>query len=350
MVKRIVYILFLVFISVTVFSQQKIKVDLKQAKQKTKNTEVVKNISNGLILSETISAFELVEKETKEGLFSQLISEGMSKTFDEGKPDLPVINRLIEIPFNSEAKIKVLSFDEEIIELKNYGLSELIIPAQPSHEKSKDLEDVPFIKDKVVYSKNEFFKKDIVKFEDKGYLRDKHLGYIEISPFEYNPVTNTLKVLNNIEIEILFIPKNNIEPQSIDRLKSPYFKNVTYNTINKVEESKALISGPVKYVIVSDPMFEETLQPFIEWKTMKGFNVIEAYTNVVGTTTSEIKAYLQDLYDNPDDGVSPTFVLLVGDVAQIPAFSASGHYTDLYYCEYTGDKLPARSILWKIFS
>ncbi len=67
MVKRIVYILFLVFISVTVFSQQKIRVDLKQAKQKTKNTEVVKNISNGLILSETISTFELVEKDTKEG-------------------------------------------------------------------------------------------------------------------------------------------------------------------------------------------------------------------------------------------------------------------------------------------
>ncbi len=344
MIKRIVYILFLVIISTAVFSQQKIKVDLKQAKQKTKNTEVVKNISNGLILSETISAFELVERETKEGLFSQLMSEGMSKTFDEGKPDLPVINRLIEIPFNSDAKIKVLSFDEEIIELKDYGLTKLIIPAQPSHEKSKDIKDVPFIKDQIVYSKNEFFKKDIVKFEDKGYLRDKHLGYLEISPFAYNPVTNTLKVLNNIEIEISFIPKNNIKPQSIDRLKSPYYKNVTYNTINKVEESKALISGPVKYVIVSDPMFEETLQTFIKWKTIKGFNVIEAYTDdaAVGTTTTSIQAYLQELYDNPDDDVSPTFVLLVGDVTQIPAFSgtAGGHKTDLYYCEYTGDKLP----------
>ncbi|MCD4832838.1 MAG: T9SS type A sorting domain-containing protein [Bacteroidales bacterium] len=342
MVKRIVYILFLVSISVVVFSQQKIKIDLKQAKQKTKNTEIVKNISNGLILSETISTFELVEKKTKEGLFSQLISDGMSKTFDEGKPDLPVVNRLIEIPFNSDAKIKVISFDEEIIELKDYGLTKLIIPAQPSHEKSKDIKDVPFIKDQVVYSKNEFFKKDIVKFEDKGYLRDKHLGYIEISPFAYNPVTNTLKILNNIEIEISFIPKQNIKHQSTDRLKSPYFENIAYNTINEIEDTKALISGPVKYVIVSDPMFEETLQAFVDWKTMKGFNVVEAYTDDadVGTTTTSIKTYLQDLYDNPDDGVSPTFVLLVGDVAQIPAFSGSGHVTDLYYCEYTGDKLP----------
>ena len=38
---------------------------------------------------------------------------------------------------------------------------------------------------------------DIIKFEDKGFLRDKHLGYIEISPFEYNPKSNIIKVINN---------------------------------------------------------------------------------------------------------------------------------------------------------
>jgi len=37
-----------------------------------------------------------------------------------------------------------------------------------------------------------------------------------------------------------------------------------------------------------------------------------------------------------------SFVLFVGDVAQIPAFNGTtaSHVTDLYYCEYTGDKLP----------
>ncbi|MFC2104043.1 C25 family cysteine peptidase [Bacteroidota bacterium] len=342
MIKRIVYILVLVYISLTTFSQQKINIDLKQSKLQSKNTELVQKTSNGLLISESISSFELVEKETKDGLYSQIITEGLSKTFDSGKPDLPVINRLIEIPFNSEVKVKLLSYDEEIIELKNYELTQLIIPAQPSHEKSKDLKDVPFEKDQEVYGKNEFFKKEVVVFEDKGFLRNKHLGYIEISPFAYNPVTNTLKVLNNIKVEISFIPKSNVKPQNLEKLNSPYFDNIKYNTINDTEDTKALISGPVKYIIVSDPMFEETLQEFIEWKTLKGFNVIDAYTDEIGTTTTEIKNYLQDLYDNPEDGVSPTFVLIVGDVAQIPTYSgtAGSHKTDLYYFEYTGDKLP----------
>ncbi|MGE0089988.1 MAG: C25 family cysteine peptidase, partial [Bacteroidales bacterium] len=56
-----------------------------------------------------------------------------------------------------------------------------------------------------------------------------------------------------------------------------------------------------------------------------------------------IKNYLQGLYDTPDDGTAPTFVLLVGDVAQIPTFSgnSASHVTDLYYYTLTGgDNLP----------
>jgi hypothetical protein len=342
MIKRVAYIFLLVIFPVTIFSQQKHKIELKLQKKAVSRSEIVKSTSNGLQLSESFSSIELIEMETKAGLFNQMITEGMSKTFDPGKPDLPVINRLIEIPFNAETKINVISYDEEIIELKDYNLDKLIMPAQPSVAKNKEVKDEPFIKDDEVYSKNEFYRNELVKFEDRGYLRNRHLGYIEISPFAYNPITNTLKVINNIEIEIVFVPKSNVKPQKPKNLESSYFKSISLNTINEPDDSKALIEGPVKYVIVSDPMFEETLQPFIEWKTLKGFNVVEAYTNVIGTTTTDIKAYLKDLYDNPVDGVSPTFILIVGDVAQVPAFSgtAGGHKTDLYYAEYTGDKLP----------
>ncbi len=49
------------------------------------------------------------------------------------------------------------------------------------------------------------------------------------------------------------------------------------------------------------------------------------------------------MYNNPPAGYNvPSFVLFVGDVAQIPAWNgtAGSHVTDLYYCEYTGDKIP----------
>jgi len=309
---------------------------------KSQNNEKVVFTSENIIIREQIKSIELVEKDTKKGTFLQFLSEGMTKTFDQGKPDLPVFSKLIEIPLNKKVNIKVLNYEEQIIELKDYNLKKEIYPAQPSVAKSEDPKDLPFYKNKTIYSKNEFFKNELISFEDRGYLRNKHLGYLEISPFEYNPVSNTVKVINNIEIEIVFEDDVNAKIINTKNLNSPYFKEITQNTINKVENSKALISDPVKYVIVSDPMFESTLEPFVEWKTMKGFNVVVAYTDVIGTTNTEIKAYLKDLYDNPSDGVSPSFVLLVGDVNQVPTFSgeAGSHYTDLYYAEYTGDRLP----------
>lgn len=128
---------------------------------------------------------------------------------------------------------------------------------------------------------------------------------------------------------------------------SPYYEGIFSELINyKSLSSKELIEDePATFVIVSDVMFQSALQPFIEWKTKKGFYVIEGYTNdpLVGNTTASITNYLENLYNNPPAGFnSPTFVLLVGDVAQIPAYSGTsgGHVTDLYYFEYTGDIFP----------
>lgn len=108
-------------------------------------------------------------------------------------------------------------------------------------------------------------------------------------------------------------------------------------------ERTDLVRYPIKYVIVSHRMFEAQLQPFIAWKIRKGYEVIVAYTDVIGSTTTAIKSYLQGLYNaGTPENPPPSFVLLVGDTPQIPAWSgtAGSHITDLKYCEYTGDYLP----------
>jgi hypothetical protein len=102
---------------------------------------------------------------------------------------------------------------------------------------------------------------------------------------------------------------------------------------------------PVSYVIVAPSAFQSALQPFIAWKTKKGFKVIEAYTSdpQVGNTTTSIRNYLQNLYNaGTAENPSFSFVLLVGDVAELPSFNGltGSHVTDLYYAEYTGDMLP----------
>ncbi len=91
-------------------------------------------------------------------------------------------------------------------------------------------------------------------------------------------------------------------------------------------------------MIIADRMFEETLAPFVAWKTKKGFIVDVQYTDVIGSTTDAIHTYMQGLYDaGTVENPAPTYLLIVGDINQVTSFSGSGHKTDMYYCEFDGE-------------
>ncbi|MCG8410807.1 MAG: C25 family cysteine peptidase [Bacteroidales bacterium] len=342
MTKQLLIIAMCMLLPSSILAQEKVKIDLRN----TLSSSTIKNYqqkSNGLRFEETITYIELQEQQTKKGSFLHLSSDKTLRSYNVGKPQLPVITKLIEAPLNTVAKVKIINYTEEIITLSDYNLEKQILPAQPSVSKSDDPQNLPFYKDKQVYKQNSFYKEEIVKVEDKGYMRDKHIVYIEVSPFQYNPVSNTIKVLNNIEYEIQFTVSPNPISIKPSVLQSPFFDNIL-PTVNKSQKTIGGMTGPIKYVIVSHRMFENSLQPFIKWKISKGFKVVVAYTDDpnVGNTTTSIKAYLKNLYENPQDNIAPTFALLVGDVQQIPSFSGTTgtHVTDLYYFEYTNDKLP----------
>ncbi|MGE0089989.1 MAG: C25 family peptidase propeptide domain-containing protein, partial [Bacteroidales bacterium] len=324
--KKALTLVLLVLISIPqIFSQKTTKIIVSEKTGNQKSTVVESSSPTKFNIKESIFNLTVITKPTKDGSYIEISGDRLMKTYNAGNPDLPVITKLIEIPANKTVKINIISFKEKQIKLADFNIKEQIIPAQESVSKSDDPDKVIFKKNKEIYTKNSFYKPEFVTFEDEGYLRNKHLGFIQISPFEYNPVTNILNVKYDFEIEIEFVSDNKSTIVIDERLQSPYFENLPIQTINSTADSKELIQGPVKYVIVSHEMFQSTLQPFIEWKRQKGFKVVEAYTNnpAVGTTTTTIKNYLQGLYDTPDDGTAPTFVLLVGDVAQIPTFSGN---------------------------
>ena len=103
----------------------------------------------------------------------------------------------------------------------------------------------------------------------------------------------------------------------------------------------------MKFVIISHRMFESTLAPFVAWKKKQGFNTILRFTDEaeVGNTSAAIKSYLQGLYTSATpENPAPSFVMLVGDNEQLPAFSGttSSHVSDLYFATYDGssDRIP----------
>ena len=301
-----------------------------------------------LRISNNISSLTPQLLKTDQGEFVELLINSYSKSNTIGSPQLPVLSKLIEIPEGSIPEVKVISYELKEYKLEDFGVTQRLIPVQAPQSKNKNInQNIAIAFNRKVYETNSYYGEALVRVEVAGYLRGVHLASLILSPVAYNPVTNTIRVYDNLVVEINFTGTHNLKTvENKSKTESPYFNNVLRNVLNfQPDDTKAeAINGiPVKYVIVSDPMFQNALQPFVKWKTKCGFRVIEAYTNnpLVGSSLTSIKAYLQNLYSSATTtDPAPTFVLFVGDVAQIPSFHCGDHVSDLYYCEYTGDYLP----------
>ncbi|MFH2096358.1 MAG: C25 family cysteine peptidase [Bacteroidota bacterium] len=329
----------LLICTISAFSANQKTINLNTSS--TDELQILERSDVSLKLKSSISGIIAAEVLSEEyGFFTELVVKNYGANYSAiGKPHLPVLTRLIEIPYGANIKVNILSYDEEIIDLNSLGVVNKVRPAQPSISKSADPADIIFQYDQAAYLIDDFNQDDMVKVDFKGTMRGVNFGRVTISPFRYNPVQNTLIVYNNVEFEIVFENADVLLTQQMkDRYYSPYFEAPFRQMINYLPSaSKDLITTyPITYIIVSDRMFEPTLQPFIQWKTRKGFKVIVGYTDVIGTSTTAIKNYIQNLYNT--ETPTPTFVLLVGDYAQITSFSGTtgSHVSDVYYCCYDG--------------
>ncbi|MFH1501563.1 MAG: C25 family cysteine peptidase [Candidatus Eisenbacteria bacterium] len=71
-----------------------------------------------------------------------------------------------------------------------------------------------------------------------------------------------------------------------------------------------------RYLIITANAYESEIMPLAEWKHAKGLLTKVVNLSTVGSTTTDIKNYIQNAYDTWT--VPPEFVLLVGDTEQLP--------------------------------
>ncbi|MCD4818882.1 MAG: T9SS type A sorting domain-containing protein [Candidatus Cloacimonetes bacterium] len=311
------------------------------------SVEMLRNDYNNLNLSFSFEGINHINVETKNGVFSELIISQAYSTGNLGEPKLPAIKKLIEIPYGAEVSVRVVNYDVNEFKLSDNGILNPLIPVQPSLRKDVDASTVKFEYNEKAYSANQFTRSKIAQVNVLGQMRGMRIARLEISPVEYNPVSGVIRVYNNIDIEIEFTGSDIAQTEYLKKsTASPYFKVVydkILNSRDSYDDNPDLVTYPIKYLIVSDPMFETQLQPFIEWKIKKGFEVIVAYTDDIGSSYNSIRSWIHDQYNagTPEDP-APSFFLLVGDTNQIPAImgSSSGKMTDLYYASVDGDYFP----------
>jgi len=301
--------------------------------------------SSELTFHVEIGALEALDVSTKGGDFTRLLIPGFHASKIEGQPELPMLNRLIAIPMGAQTQVEVRNVQTRLVNLADYGITNPVFPAQPSMSKSATPDEVPFVMDRAAYQGE--IRRELAQVQYQGRLRAMDMGRLEISPVAYYPSTGQLEIVESMDVSVTFPGANSaLQEDLIARTYSPFFEHHYASIAGSrafQDDYPDRVNDPVTMVIVTPPMFAGQLAEFVEWKTERGFYVITAVTGTpeVGSTNTEIQSYLHGLYNAATPEMpAPSFVLFVGDVAQMPTFTLGGDATDRPYCAVDGDLVP----------
>ena len=259
-----------------------------------------------------------------------------------GSPALPFRGMYLEVPYGVEVAAEVAGKTTT-----STTLTKPVYPLQPSTVDS--MAAPPFEKDEDAYGQNRFYPENIVRIENDGFIRGRRTIFLEISPVQYNPVTGELLVHSDIAIDVNLMGKpDTTEDMNRDRLRSDAFEQQAERLIENYSQIVAFptrVAAPVltaaeapenaaDYLIITADSFAEEVAPLAEWKRQKGYITKVVPLSDIGTTATDIDNYIQVAYDTW--APAPTYVLLVGDVADMPSYPDTTTISDLEYSKTDG--------------
>jgi hypothetical protein len=337
--KKAIILLLSMVISASVMAQQSIQL------RSTDKAECVKSDMTSLKAKFSFSGIEAYELQSERGVFSTLAMPNTVIGGNEGDPQIPVVNQLIAIPFGATPSIRVTSYSTTDYNLEEYGIHTLS-PRQPEAWKDERLESIPFVYNQAAYETRGLRSEPMVRVGMEGVMRGVQVGQMSIEPISYDPVNNRIRVFNDIEVEVSFDGADTrTTEEMLVKTYSPYFTGIYDQLFNGralrdiYDEHPDLWTAPVKMLVIANRMFENCIQNWVAWKTLKGIYVDVNYTDVIGTTAEEIQSFIRDKYAQD----APTFLMIMGDQNQVAPSgigSKTACVTDLLYSSVDDDQFP----------
>jgi len=239
--------------------------------------------------------------------YSDINFEGSIFTQLIGFAQLPYLNASLILESNKNVSL-------EIVEGKytDFHLQHSLLPSRGVIYRDQDPSTIPYeVSSKSL--KDEWYPQNLAQNTDPFILKDFRGTTVYVYPFRYNAVTQTLRVYENITVKLI----ENNTLASNPKLKSSNNilreMNGIYSSlfINYNQSKDDLTIGEYgDILVICTDRDEDAIQPYIDWKMEKGFNVSK---EVVAAGTN-VKNLIQDTYDVNNNLL---YVQLVGDWADV---------------------------------
>ncbi|MCD4775626.1 MAG: T9SS type A sorting domain-containing protein [Candidatus Aegiribacteria sp.] len=236
-----------------------------------------------------------------------------------GSPDLPVIRRMVLIPNTGDVSVEIVSAESSPLGIFS------IPPFQEYPTRSGG--PAPYRINEDVYSSSEFYPSQPVVIERVSILRDIRIAWVRFSPVQYNPVSGETIINTNVAIRLTTegVGENEIHRPFYGYTRSylPIYEEV----LGFEPMGTDVIDG--SYLVIGSEESIGYAQDLIDWKRQKGLDVQYGVVPAIGSTATEIDAWIENAYSNWPN--PPEWILIVGDENVVPTPYANGTEADNQY-------------------
>lgn len=259
--------------------------------------------------------------------------EGGGAAGDAGDPMLPTFSGLIQIPDRAGVSIEVTA--TETTDLIGYRP----FPMQPENT-------VGFLVNPDAYRGAGVAPAERAGVGAPAIARDLRVVPITFHPVRYSPAQERLEIAQRVEVDVHFTDQDlrNVKEHHRRTIPESFHRLYQSTVVNYSGPGDDQNIGHGTYVIIcpDNGSVLSRLEPLIEWRTRKGYEVYVATTSETGTTRDAIRSWLQNKYDTWDN--PPEYVALIGDTGgtiALPYFTSGSGESDHPYTQLEGgDLLP----------
>ncbi len=256
----------------------------------------------------TLGDFHIDEVSINGQTFSTIVFGHNVTTSKKGWAQLPYLNSSVQISNDKNVSVDVIGSQYVDIQLQ-YPL----LPSRGVIYRNQDPTTIPYEIDPASVV-DAWYPKSIATAEEPFILRDVRGTNVKVYPFQYNAAQNIVRVYTQVDVSVndnqtaVINPKTRTSDVVLREMDAMY-KSIFVNYAEYTKEALT-VGNYGDILVICTERDEEAMQPFIDWKKEKGFNVFKEVVEV-GTN---VKTLVQSSYDaNPNI----LYVQLAGDWADV---------------------------------
>ncbi len=277
-------------------------VKLKQTSDKTTKLEF------------TVSEYAIKTVDIQGTTFTKITFDANTLSKEKGFAELPFVNANVQLD-----PVKNVSMQINPISFTDFQLDHPLLPSRGVIYRDQDPATIPYTiaPESIV---DAFYPASIAQLTEPFIIKDVRGATVYFYPFSYNAATQTLRLYT--EVEVVLSENDEAPVNALYHTSGKYFpemeaiyKSVFMNYENNADDVTIGEVGDI--LVITTARDEDAIQPYIDWKMEKGFDV---YKEVVATGTN-VASLIQQQYDANNDIL---YVQLVGDWADIKSNTGGG--------------------------